>query len=754
MRKLHKSIVKDMMQSKLQYGGVVTLIVFGVLLYVMLSSAVHTIETSSNVFKEEYEQEDFHFSVSDALTEDEISTLKENYDVHMEERLQRDLDVSADSTIRVFSLPESVNLPHVESGELPNSPKELAVAATYASANELKVGDTVTVSNQDFTISGLIYLPDYIYSLKNETDIIGDPNAFGVGLMTSEGMKDLTGVSTYYIGKWEGEPKASMLKGAVSSMSPLLSWTDKEDNPRISYIEAEIEGTKSFTTVLPLFVGIIALLMVVILVKRRLETQRKQIGTQLALGYQSDELTRAYLLYPLVVAVLGSLLGIILGLVLSIPITNVYTFYFNLPVLTQWDLPVLPLLLSIIVPIVLLISVSVFVIQKQVKQLPIHLIRSNRQEKSSRKGLQLTSINSFKTRFKVRMLTKNVGRILYLMLGIIFATMLLMFGFISMNSIDQLTEKTFNQGMKYDYAIYYSSIQEGQGSNPNTFSLGEGEVLTVTKNEKTHDSEVSLQLFGVSEDVTTLHLMNEEEEDLRPLLSKGIILNQVSSLALGVGVGDVIELEMTTSDKTIETEVVGIAELYSGTMAYTHIERLNEWNELPPASYLGEWASEKPEPSDSIFKIESKKDMMLSLESMMGPMNYSLFIMAGLAFVIGFIIITLITNLIVDENTTTISLMKVIGYEDQTVSQWILNIYTPVVLVAYCIGVPLAMVSIDGMLKSFATETNFALPISISPITFFIGFLIILASYYTSLWLAKRKVKKVSLQEVLKRQEA
>ncbi len=458
-----------MMQSKLQYGGVVTLIVFGVLLYVMLSSAVHTIETSSIVFKEEYEQEDFHFSVSDALTEDEISTLKENYDVHMEERLQRDLDVSADSTIRVFSLPESVNLPHVESGELPNSPKELAVAATYASANELKVGDTVTVSNQDFTISGLIYLPDYIYSLKNETDIIGDPNAFGVGLMTSEGMKDLTGVSTYYIGKWEGEPKASMLKGAVSSMSPLLSWTDKEDNPRISYIEAEIEGTKSFTTVLPLFVGIIALLMVVILVKRRLETQRKQIGTQLALGYQSDELTRAYLLYPLVVAVLGSLLGIILGLVLSIPITNVYTFYFNLPVLTQWDLPVLPLLLSIIVPIVLLISVSVFVIQKQVKQLPIHLIRSNRQEKSSRKGLQLTSINSFKTRFKVRMLTKNVGRILYLMLGIIFATMLLMFGFISMNSMDQLTEKTFNQGMKYDYAIYYSSIQEGQGSNPNTF---------------------------------------------------------------------------------------------------------------------------------------------------------------------------------------------------------------------------------------------------------------------------------------------
>ena len=127
--------------------------------------------------------------------------------------------------------------------------------------------------------------------------------------------------------------------------------------------------------------------------------------------------------------------------------------------------------------------------------------------------------------------------------------------------------------------------------------------------------------------------------------------------------------------------------------------------------------------------------------------------MAFLAFLIGLIIITLITNLIVDENTGSISLLKVIGYEDKYISKLMLNIYTPVVFLAYIIGVPLALASIDGLMKSIASETNYVLPVSINPIMFIIGLLFILASYYASILIAKRKLRKVSLQEVLKRQE-
>ncbi|MBD1378749.1 FtsX-like permease family protein [Metabacillus arenae] len=110
--------------------------------------------------------------------------------------------------------------------------------------------------------------------------------------------------------------------------------------------------------------------------------------------------------------------------------------------------------------------------------------------------------------------------------------------------------------------------------------------------------------------------------------------------------------------------------------------------------------------------------MIDAFEALIGPMRYSIIIISAFAFVIGFIIIRLVTNLMIEENTSTIALLKVIGYENKRISSLMLNLYTPVVIFAYLLGVPLGIFSFETMMKSIAEETSFTLPAEIQPIMF------------------------------------
>ncbi|WP_064090937.1 ABC transporter permease [Rossellomorea aquimaris] len=748
MKKLSKSVFKEMKNSKLQFGGAIFLIFLGVMLFIMLRSSITSIEKSNLTFAEDYVQEDFQFYTSEKLTNEKITLIEEKHQVEMERRLTSDVELDdGKKTLRLFNETTTVDKAYVEKGQLPKEKNEVAISDIFARKNSMEIGDTILLNGEDKEISGFIYLPDYIYPLKNEREIVNNATDFGYGILTEDVFEGLEDSASYYIGKWNKRGSVSDLKESISKEAPVLKWLNSSDNPRISYINTEIKGTKSFSTVLPLFIGVISLMMVVILLKRRLDSEKKQIGTQLSLGYFPREITKAYLFYPLFVGLFGSILGVIAGGLLSVPITKLYTEFFNVPIIKQFGTDFISVLLAILVPTIFLLVTGYIVITKQVSKIPIHLLKPQQIGALENKTRTFRfQPKSFRARFRLKMVVNNLGRVFYLAIGIVFSTILLMYGFVSMNSMDTLMEETYKEGLQYDYGVYYQGLKTSEATE-NVFTFSETNAVHEGEEEK-------VQLYGIESSNSTISLQNEKGENLIPNLQDGIIINKVLSYIFNLNEGDPITLKLSTNDESRTFEIVGVAELYTGSLAYMDRHTLNEWNDYPENSYLGEWTSDKPVKMDNIFMIENKKEMMESLESLMGPVRYSIFIMSGLSFVIGLVIITLITNLIVEENTNSISLLKVIGYDDKTISKWMINIYTPVVIIAYCVGVPLAIISIDTLLKSLASETNYVLPVTINIPLFFIGFGIILSSYLVSVSLSKRKLKKVSLQEVLKRQDA
>ena len=116
------------------------------------------------------------------------------------------------------------------------------------------------------------------------------------------------------------------------------------------------------------------------------------------------------------------------------------------------------------------------------------------------------------------------------------------------------------------------------------------------------------------------------------------------------------------------------------------------------------------------------------------------------------IIIMVIANIVVEENKKTISLMKVLGYENKRISKIVLNIYTPFIIIAYLISIPVMTKILKMIVKALLGDTKITIPIEADPVMLGFGLIGLLAAYYLALALSKKVLNKIPLAIALKRE--
>lgn len=753
---LRKSILRQIKEKKFQYVGVIVLLLVSIMLYVSMSMAISTLDNRNNEFKEENHQEDFHFILAEDIESTQLTKWEETYNLQLEERMYADVTFETDTTLRLFTQTEKVNEPYISEGDPPLGEGEIALSPVFAEANNVKVGDSISIKDTALKVSGLVYLPDYIYVLKREDDLFNDPNSFGIGITNQSTMKLLSNnITTHYIGDDATHKEIDAFKKDVSSNYSLLKWLDASDNPRIQFVESEIESSSAMITTLPLFILALSVMMALMIMKRQLETQRKEIGTLMALGYRKNELIRHYLTQAAFIGMVGSVLGIVIGAAMSVPFTNLYSNYYNLPSISYFDWDLKVLVIGFVIPNIVLLIMSFYVISKPLKQSPLQLLTPKDMstgKKSAIEKLPFFRKGSFISRFRLRLMIRSKTRAVYIFFGVMFSTILLIFGFITYNSMDNLMETTYKDVFQYDYGIYYKSLQNEE-TNENVTPFTTSEIIVEKVNGKQSDLDQKGTIYGIPPETSQINLLNQEETSLNNLTSEGFIISKPLATILGIEKGDTITVSNNFNESTLTKEVQGVSNIYIGNSLYYELPKVNEFLGYPSDVYTAKWSDVKPDDSKSIMFVEDKQEAMKNFESTSALTRNSVVGMAVFAVVIGVIVLTLITNLIVEENSPSISLLKVMGYKDNEVSKLILNVYTPIVFASYFLSIPIAYVSIDQLMKSLVSETGFSLPINLSFFSIIIGFIIIIITYYVSLFFSKRKLKRISLQEALKKQQ-
>ncbi|KGP93316.1 hypothetical protein N780_13300 [Pontibacillus chungwhensis BH030062] len=755
---LRKSILRQFKEKKFQYFGVIILLMLSIMLYVSMSMGISTLDNRNDQFKEEFMQEDFHMILANKLSSDQLEKWEKEYNLSLEERLYGDVSYKdSDTTLRLFSKTTEINIPYASKGKLPEEAGEVALSPVFAKAHNIAVGDEIDINNRTLQVTGFMYIPDYIYVLERESDLLSDPNTFGIGMTAENTLQSITDKTVAQIlGHGTSDEESNTFKSAVTENYSLLKWMNQEENPRIQFVESEIESSETMITTLPLFILALSVLMVLMIMKRRLEMQRKEIGTMKALGYRNRELTKYYMTYATIIGLIGSFLGVAAGAGLSIPITDLYSNYFNLPSISYFDWDPKVLVIGFFVPNVILLIMTYFVIRKPLQQSPLDLLRpkdTSKGKKSLLERFPIMNKGSFISRFRIRLLARSKARAFYILLGVMFSSILLIFGATMYKGMDGIVNSTYKDIMTYNYAAHYKSLQQAdtdQGESP--FTVAEAEITRIN-GEKAKTIEQQSMIYGIEPETEHIQLQNVDGKLLNSTLKNGVVVSEPFASALGLSKGDTITLKNAYNNKTIKKEVTGIAKVFIGFSIYSEREEINEFLGYPKGVYTAKWTEALPEYSEDVLFIEDKQDIIENFESTSSLTRYSVFGIAGFAFLIGVIVLTLITNLIVEENSPSISLFKVMGYNDKEISRLIINVYTPIVLLGFILSVPIGILSIDQLMNSIVEQTGFAMPVQLNWLMILVSLVIILLTYYVSVFFSRRKLKNVSLQEALKKQQ-
>ncbi|MFY4775869.1 ABC transporter permease [Metabacillus sp. RGM 3146] len=382
-----KSVLKSLKQNIFQLSGSIILMALAVMLFLMLQTAIGSVAKSNQDFIKKNHQEDFQFYTSAPLKSETLKKLSQQYQVTLSERTFVDADWGKGGTLRLLSINYSINIPYLETGKLPEKKDELALFKGFAAANHYKTGDQIRLSGKVFQITGIAYLPDYIYPVKNEADLSSDPKTFGAAAASDSAIQSLQSKpGFYYMGEIRKSPfNKEELKKAVLKEAPILKWMDRKDNPRISFVEAKIKSSESIVTTFPLLIAAIVMLMTMLIINRKLKHQQKQIGTLLAMGYFPSEISKAYMIYPLFVSLSGSILGAGFGLLLSVPMTAYYTSYFNVPLLSPMSLDLTGILIAFLLQLLLLSIAGYLAIRQTVTQPVLTLLSAGGGNKRTKK---------------------------------------------------------------------------------------------------------------------------------------------------------------------------------------------------------------------------------------------------------------------------------------------------------------------------------------------------------------------------------
>lgn len=742
---INRKIKRTMMENKSQYLGSLILIIISCLLYTMFNQLTSNMTDSSTSFEKNYVQEDASFIADKKLNN--IEDLESKFNIIIQETETVDYPVSDGKILRLFSENKKVNIPAITEGEALSS-NDILIDPAYAKANKLNIGDSITIFDRNFKLSGYMSLPNYIYPLKSENDILNDAKSFGIAVISKEDFTELKKGSRGYSIKFRDqrnlENNITQFKDYLKNENiMILKWLNVSENPRVVFVTAKINGINSMSSSMPIFILILTCVLTGIVMWRMLKRELISIGTLYALGYRKREIMRHYLSYPLSISLIGGIVGTILGALAVQPMLNLMITYFNIPIMTI-TFSIKCIVISVLLPVIFLYISGYFVVNKALKYSPVDLIRGGKEKNKVNlieRNLKLDKLK-FTTKFKIREMLRSIPRSIFLLLGVILATMLLLMGFVMKSSMDYLMKQTYEETYKYQYQYTFNSIQQGLPS--------EGEAFSSAPFVLKSDNKTSFFICGINPSSKYIYL----KDDSGKLLSKEkVIITKTLASKLKLKNGDTIAVVNKLDSRAYSFTIDSIADSYVGEYIYIPIDKFNSMLGYPADSYMGIWSEHELNISeDKLLGSDTIDDFKNAFDAMTKPMQSYVSVIAFLAFIIGLIVIYVVTSLIIEENKETISLMKVIGYRKKEVYSLILNSSSIIVIVGYILGVPLLLVSIRALLKSATKGMNFAFPIKIEYIYVVAGFAVIYLTYELSKALSKKKINRISMTEALKSQ--
>lgn len=789
---LSRKIWRYIFRNLGQFLAAAAVVMGGIIVYVSMSSSYYNLGQAREDFYRENRFADYYFQFVKAP--DGVVKQIERVDGvnHVSGRIQKDLSVIKENNERATARVVSYNLPMEEElnqitvvqgrgfeQNRSSGSTEVVLDPKYLKANNLGWGDEITaiVEGKEvfFTVVGSAISPEFIYAMKDNADILPDPQKFGIFMVEKQQAQQLLnmqGQINQILIEFDSEADQTAAINTIKEiLRPygLLSSYPRSDQLSDAMLEAELDQLRGVTNVLPMIFLAIAAAIQFVILRRMIKTQRPQIGLMKGTGYHNYQIMLHYVYYAVAVSLAGALAGILLGVRFSFYFTDLYATYFNLPVYFKgFNLQaiVTGVIMCLVIGCIAGVSASVGVVKIQ----PAESMRPEPPIIGGKSLLEywpwLWSRLTSGWKMTIRNINRNKGRFTVTLLGVVFSVALLVISFFVYDAVDYMMQKFFYEGQTYDISIRFDSL------------IAEKEMLTISHVDGVQKVEPFLELpirihygshseeevlLAYSPDLTMKKL---EDDNGQPILipADGILLNERTARKLNVRPGDQVEIETLLPTGPVHQEkaiVAGLVRQMVGSGSYIDLRQVNR---LLQERNLISGAMIKVEPGKAsqveteingmlgVASVLSHQKEIANFESYLGTMDISILIMVIFAAILGFAIVYNASVMNLAERNREIGCMRVIGFSVKEVSGLLSkeNIVQSVLGVA--LGLPFGRYVAQAYMQSITTDL-YTLPVIIYPRTYIMAAFGTIAFIFLAHKFSVRGIKKLDLAEVLKSPE-
>jgi len=747
---LNKRLPRELKKNAGKYIGLFVLLVTTIMLGASFTSSIDSTVKLLEVNDRECRIEDGQFETTGPLSEELLSELNEK-DITVAENFYSSAH-GFDTTAKllVFNERNTLNLPSLFGGKLPEKENEIAVERLFAKNRGIKIGDIIDTNGISMKVTGIIAVPDYNSLYKSNQDLLPNTTDFGISLVTKEGFLQYGKDSLTYRYSYafkdpsltkqeENEKVSDILKTLAQEGVNLQSFLTAEQNQSITFLREDIGKDGPVMKVFIYILIIVIAFVFVILTNNTIEAEAAIIGTLRASGYKKHEIIMHYLSPTLILAILSTLVGNILGYTVMLePFKELYYTTYSIPPL-QIRFSLEAFIVANILPVVIMIAINWFMLYNKLSLSPLKFLRKDLHKKKQKRALKLPDF-SFMTRFRIRVLLQNKVNYLILFVGIFISSFLLMFGIGLQPLIDHYVDE-IDDSLEYEYQyILKAPIEIEDAEKLETYSLKTWYSLGKT--------DISISFMGVSEDSIYFDKIALPEKENAITISKPL------AEKMNLKVNDTVSFKDEYYDVTYTLTVTDICDYKGSLTAFMKRESLNSLlgNEV---GYYNAYLSDTQLdiPDSHLMKYITRADMVDVTAQLMKSFDGVLELVNIFSIVIYMVLIYILTKTVVEKNALSISFMKVFGYNSKEIGKLYLNATTITVIVSLLVCIPVEALCFKVILVYIASMIEGYIPFYLPAWVYIAIITVGIVAYFAINALHLRKVKRIPMSEALKNRE-
>ena len=787
---LKRKMFRDIKLNLSQFFTIFLMVLIGVMAYVGIEAYMGGMQETADKFYTENNLQDLNV-IGENFTKDDLKKIKEIKNVNDAERKLSLTATSKDNKTILLNFIESNNISkfYIEEGEKFDANKKgVWIDRFYAEKNDIKVGDEISIKYDTFELKervlGLIYIPDHIYDVKDESELYPDRKNLGVAYLSinempesyikEKVMKEMGITDTKVFDKYvkdfnykdylvfnyvmvdvNKKSNVSKVKSEIeNNIDNALAVIEIEDTASYITYQGEIDEGKTYVGVFSGLFLLIAMLSVITTMTRVVSKQRTQIGTLKALGFKDSKIIMHYVSYGFFISLIASICGIMLG----------YFFIGKTFIGLQMSFFEIPNGKPIIIMKDFIVSILVILVTSFITYLTCkNILKENAAEtlRSKLPDVKKNSLNittkgifkhmSFQSKWNIRDILRNKMRTFMGIVGVTGCCMLIVTAFGMLDSLNYFVKLQFTDLYNFKYKLSLNTTDSNEIKEiTNTYGNNTSQSLGIEF--MNNDEKISNTIF-VDDSNNLVRFVDKKNKFMKLESNDGVYVTYKLAEKYNLEIGDTIKWHIYGEDKYYESKIVGFNKDPQNQVISMNKEYLESLDikYTPDTVYTNKDLSN----TKSIKNVELIQDKIAleeGMNNMLNTMKTMIVLIIGIAIVLGSVIIYNLGILSYTEKQYQFSTLKVLGFNDSKIKKIFVKQNNWIAIISIILGLPFGYTLVDWLFKE-AIEEHYDFQAYITPKTYIISALgTFLVSYVVSKFLA-RKVNNIDMVSSLKGNE-